>query len=158
MLTETWLDDVITDRQLFGHEYTVFRCDRSIRNSSKQSGGGVLIAVHRRHNASLVFTTDRVHVEQLWVKVSLSSKTLYLCCFYLPPDLKRDMNILNSHLSSIEQVNASLKEQDLLLICGDYNLSCIDWEYDKIESDSFIARPIELNNSIPTYATTHLWI
>ena len=43
--TETWLSDLTLSKQIFSSNYTVYRQDRSPLNSSKRSGGGVLLAL-----------------------------------------------------------------------------------------------------------------
>lgn len=45
ILTETWLNNGIYDKELFDPRYKVYRRDRDLITSGKSDGGGVLIAV-----------------------------------------------------------------------------------------------------------------
>ncbi|XP_058455937.1 protein outspread isoform X2 [Malaya genurostris] len=62
--TETWLNDCTLSVQVLGENYEVFRTDRSSSNSTKSTGGGVLVGVHRRLKAQLIQCTSGSCVEQ----------------------------------------------------------------------------------------------
>lgn len=61
------------------------------------------------------------------MKVIINNTSVYFGAFYLPPDLRTDFGVLNSHVASVEKVCSQLKETDLLFLCGDYNLPSVDW-------------------------------
>ncbi|XP_058838876.1 uncharacterized protein LOC131694284 [Topomyia yanbarensis] len=105
-LTETWLGDSTLSVQAFGANYDVFRTDRSSRNSLKATGGGVLVAIHRRLKAQLIDDTLGVCVEQVWVRIKLAGYALFLCVVYLPPDRTRDSTLIDSHTESLERISA----------------------------------------------------
>lgn len=153
LLVETWLDDTISNLQLFGTEYEVFRRDRNSSNSTKAKGGGVLIAVHRRFPAGYVFPNFCPNLEQVWVKVLYGSVHLFLGAFYLPPDRKHDLQLLNSHTSSIENVCSQLKNNDLLYLCGDYNLSTVNWRPMFLDGPNLIPCIANGCQSLPNYVT-----
>ncbi|XP_062703532.1 uncharacterized protein LOC134285984 [Aedes albopictus] len=127
VLTETWLDDVISSTQLFGNAYTVYRTDRSRLNSRKTRGGGVLVAV----SSSLQFCIDPSPVsnrlEQLWVKVHLDGFDVSVGVLYLPPDYKNDLFLIQQHLESIDSIMSGLSQHDYALLFGDYNHSEMLW-------------------------------
>ena len=127
VLTETWLDDRTRSQQIFGPNYDVFRCDRSANNSRKTTGGGVLIAVHRKFNASLLVHNNWLPVEQVWVSLKLTDRTLFLCAVYFPPDRVRDPTYLNAHMASVNEVSSRASAIDEVVILGDFNLPGIKW-------------------------------
>ncbi|XP_053698992.1 uncharacterized protein LOC128745962 [Sabethes cyaneus] len=127
VLTETWLDERTSSTQIFGPNYEVFRCDRSAHNSRKSTGGGVLVAVHRQLKASVLEHNDWLPVEQVWVSINLSDRSLYLCAVYFPPDRVRDAVLLKAHMASVSTISSAASASDDLLILGDFNLPGINW-------------------------------
>lgn len=65
VLVETWLDSTINSLQLFGHEFDVYRCDRSPHNSFKRHGGGTLIAVRKKYASDLILADEYISLEQV---------------------------------------------------------------------------------------------
>ncbi|XP_053686917.1 uncharacterized protein LOC128736459 [Sabethes cyaneus] len=126
-LTETWLDDRTLQSQLLGHEYEGFRCDRGPHNSSKKTGGGVLVAVRRSLKASRVNDVAWNNIEQVWVSIKLKDRNLYLCTIYIPPDRTRDKTLIESHLNSVLMIAAKAKPRDEIVIIGDFNFPNICW-------------------------------
>ncbi|XP_053681644.1 uncharacterized protein LOC128732421 [Sabethes cyaneus] len=127
VLTETWLDNRTCSRQIFGPNYEVFRCDRSVLNSRKATGGGVLIAVHRQLQTFVIENVEWLPVEQEWVNIKLSDRRLFLCAIYVPPDRIRDPVILNAHINSVYQIASMASASDDIIILGDFNLPSIKW-------------------------------
>ena len=85
-LTETWLNERTSSNQVCGDYYEVFRCDRNHLNSSKVSGGGVLLAIRRAFQARELKDARWSIVEQVWVSIKLVDHTVFICVIYFPPD------------------------------------------------------------------------
>ena len=78
-ITETFLDDEITDSEILTNSYSVFRRDRN------RHGGGVMALVK-----DSISTTRRGDLENtselIWLEISHSVGTLLLGIFYRPPN------------------------------------------------------------------------
>lgn len=127
VLTETWLSEHTLSRHIFGDCYEVFRTDRSTLNSSKSSGGGVLIAVHRRLKAQVVENSAWSKVEQVWVQIKLAGYSLYLCAIYLPPDRTRDLPLIETHTESLHAICTQALPVDEFVVFGDFNFPSVKW-------------------------------
>ena len=118
VLTETHLDASITDADVFGSDYSVYRRDR-LGNVGRH-GGGVLIATTKRIVTSL---RGDLHCqsELLFVDITTeNNKKLTIGVFYRPP---------NSNLKPLQDLQTCLTNittTDLLVI-GDFNLREFDW-------------------------------
>ncbi|XP_055536990.1 uncharacterized protein LOC129725335 [Wyeomyia smithii] len=126
-LTETWLDDRTQSSHLFGSEYEGFRCDRGPINSPKRTGGGVLIAVHRRLKANVIHENSWNILEQVWVSVQLSGRKLFICAVYFPPDRTRDKQLIDLHIQSLLTIVSRAKPCDEIIVIGDFNLPSLFW-------------------------------
>lgn len=124
--TETWLSSDINNSELFPpNQYIVHRSDRSTGTSDKQCGGGVLIAAKRKLQISRPVHFERPNLEMVWIRVGLLIP-VYLCCIYIPNRslLAPYVNFMKCLLDNV----AMIPETDYrLLICGDFNLSTINW-------------------------------
>lgn len=123
--TETFLDSTVLDTEIFDSEYfTVFRTDRSNLNSSKKSGGGVLIAAKCDYPANS-FDLLNSDVEMVAVKLKFSSHHVYLFCVYIPPNMPAEL-----YQKCSENIKIAIEDcspDDRFLICGDFNLPDVDW-------------------------------
>lgn len=126
-LTETWLDDRTLSSQVCGSNYEVFRTDRNQFNSTKSTGGGVLIAIHRRLKAQLIEEIAWSCVEQVWVSIKLSGRTLYFCVVYFPPDRTRDVALIDAHEQSVSAISSRALPVDEIVVVGDFNLPGLKW-------------------------------
>lgn len=128
ILIETWLNSNVSSSELFDDRYVVYRRDRETTGSqSNKEGGGVLIAVHRKFNSSLVAHWQS-KCEDLWVTVEIStshaSRQMALCALYLPPPV-----CLSNLDHFIEHCNKVLDSTDIpICVFGDFNLGKIDWD------------------------------
>ncbi|XP_058811040.1 uncharacterized protein LOC131675929 [Topomyia yanbarensis] len=129
VLTETWLNEQIYSAQLFGHQYAVFRTDRSHLNSRKTRGGGVLVAVSLKLNSYIDPATISNTLEQLWVIVDLPQNTLSIGVIYLPPDRRFDAVSINDHLESLGSVSSRFGIHTPAILFGDYNQSNLQWRF-----------------------------
>ena len=78
-ITETWLDDTITDNMVAINGYTLARLDRC-----SQNGGGVCI--YCRENIPFRARHDLVKqgIEATWLEIG-SREKMFFCCAYRPP-------------------------------------------------------------------------
>ncbi|XP_055523192.1 uncharacterized protein LOC129717344 [Wyeomyia smithii] len=127
VLTETWLDDHIDSAQFCGSLFTVYRCDRNRHNSCKSRGGGVLIAVSKRLN-SCVDPAPISDTIELWIRISMPTRSISLGVVYLPPDRRSDMTAVKNHINSISSVTSRLDQNDLSFLFGDYNQPGVIWK------------------------------
>ncbi|XP_055543565.1 uncharacterized protein LOC129729107 [Wyeomyia smithii] len=126
MLVETNLTDSITSEQLFGDDYIVYRADRSLINSKKRSGGGVLIAVHCKHASSCIDSEEEY--ETIIVRVALVELDLFLVAGYIPPDVCNNAAFVQNFAESIRKPLECAKIDDNILVCGDFNQATIAWK------------------------------
>jgi len=126
-LTETWLRDTVLDSEVFCQEYHVHRKDRTDRR-----GGGVLLAIKSSLHFEPICDALFDDIEFVCVKVFLPGKILFLTCSYVPPNC--DSNTYVLHSRAIRNVADRLNCSDLLLVCGDFSLPHISWDY---SSDSW---------------------
>lgn len=118
VLTETHLDCSISNAEVLGNDYTVFRKERF--GSRARHGGSVLIATKKGMFESMREYHDSPS-ELFFVDiVTDDNKKLTIGAIYRPPnsDLK-PLEDLRTCLSSVATTD--------LLITGDFNLSGIDW-------------------------------
>ncbi|XP_026331678.1 uncharacterized protein LOC113239029 [Hyposmocoma kahamanoa] len=112
--------------------YVVYRKDRVITATSKQDGGGVLIAVSRDVKSGRVENWESSG-EDLWVTIDVDMKgrlvRLALCVVYLPPTSNMGVK-LQAMSGFLDRVSHVLMQIENVIICGDFNLSSIGWEPD----------------------------
>lgn len=118
-ITETWLKNVINNNELFDERYIVYRNDRN-HTLNKKDGGGVLIGVNTDTipKSNVINFDNECLAEQIWISVPVINSAIHICCVYLPPVC--DIEIFESHLRSIENVNLRYPEDDIVVV-GDYN-------------------------------------
>lgn len=124
LITESWLNDGVFDHELIESGYTIFRNDRCAKNSNKKDGGGVFVIVRDHFGARHVpeFEGD---TEDVWVVMNVNNKTVYVCCVYLPPG---NESASASFIEKLERIMEKMGENDLILVCGDFNCSTVRWE------------------------------
>ena len=77
-LTETWLDDTVSDGEIQMENFEIFRSDRKVRQR-----GGVALYLRKELHGKSVYCFSNSVVEALIVKVR-KIRTLFLC-MYRPP-------------------------------------------------------------------------
>lgn len=120
VLTETWLDSDINDSELFDCRYTVYRCDRNKQITGKTTGGGVLVAVHKKHKSQQIQL--EVAIDMVTVKINARGRNLILIGIYFPP---RTLNQVYDDFFGVLE-NSELLSKNESLIIGDFNLSEIN--------------------------------
>lgn len=125
ILTETWLLPHHLTNEIFDDDWITFRKDRF---NCTTRGGGVIIAV-RKHLNCTELNVAPDHLEQLWVKVKISSHFVYLCSIYIPPN--SSLETYSDNISVIEGVVESTEPCDRVFIAGDFNLPDLKWQHDE---------------------------
>lgn len=114
VLTETWLSSDIYDSEFVPNDYKVFRKDRD------RKGGGV--AVLFKSSVKLFKMPDVPDIESIFCKVYIDKVRYVLGVMYRPP---------NSALAVLNNLRAYLqlhvKQEDRLILAGDFNLPNINW-------------------------------
>ncbi|XP_055612569.1 uncharacterized protein LOC129759187 [Uranotaenia lowii] len=126
-LTETWLSDRTLSSQVFSSDYTVFRCDRGPNNSTKSTGGGVLIAIRSTLSAIPIYDESWNDQEFVWTRIDLGTKKLYVGVVYLPPDRTRNASFADSFSSGLSKLCSLTLPEDDIVIIGDFNLPGLKW-------------------------------
>ena len=156
ILTETWLDEDVSNLELNLKDYLVYRKDRIVprcigencpSNSSVDSiapgadeivectcgtkrGGGVIIAVRKHLSSSSIDITsnyDEVScAEEVYVKVSVGEINYILTALYMPPYASEFHYLV--HIENLENIINSFSDCKLV-ICGDFNLPKAYWYY-----------------------------
>lgn len=126
-INETNLTSEITDNELFTDSYNVYRKDRDLHLSTKQSGGGVLVAVTKKFESILHedWSSDGI-IENIWICITTNDlKKLYVCCAYAPPHTS-----LNNYLCFCNKLSEIIENHpnDIFIVLGDFNLFKITWK------------------------------
>lgn len=114
--TESWLDNTISDSEMFPSGYTVYRNDRNCH------GGGVFVLIHDSiPSNSIGVETDSC--ETVWCKILLQNgSSVAIGSFYRPPGLR------TAHpLFQLSNVLLSLQTTHVIL-GGDFNLLGVEWK------------------------------
>ena len=121
-VTETWLDQSVTDQSIELTDYHIFRKDRD------RNGGGVALYFSHSIPARQITDFDGFNLELLAVETKLNNKTIIVLCCYRPPS-KRKQDIDN-FLSNFEHVLSLLLvlNPECFIILGDFNDRCIAWD------------------------------
>ncbi|KAJ8046701.1 RNA-directed DNA polymerase from mobile element jockey [Holothuria leucospilota] len=109
-LSETWLDDSVTNAEISIEGYSVLRRDRN------RNDGGVCLYVSNKvaFNSRLDLNCDQT--EAVWVDLLLpKSKPITVCSGYRPPD---DYNFISALEVTISHIRADCE----LIILGDLNI------------------------------------
>lgn len=126
-LSETWLHSGVESKELFGDDYSVFRCDRSHLNSTKKRGGGVLIAIKSKFISDSISLVAFQSLEVVVVKVCIKSLTIFIICVYIPSP--SPLNIYENFIVGLNSFFSSTKigANGIILLLGDLNLFCCSW-------------------------------
>ena len=112
-LTETWLDDTVTDIEVCpcDHNLSVVRRDRNRR------GGGVAILLSNHIRFCVHQDLSEGHIESLWIELFPNTKrAVLLCCVYRSPS---DYHFYDYLIMECEK--ALLRSCQKLIIIGDLN-------------------------------------
>ncbi|PNF33582.1 hypothetical protein B7P43_G14684 [Cryptotermes secundus] len=149
-LTETWLNDLCYDHNLFPDCYTVFRSDKASVNKTR--GGGVLTALSSRIRSCKRRYDLESCDECVWVEIPTSDcLNLLIGNHYFPPDANTE-NIAN-YFSFLEN-NLDTHNFRVIMV-GDFNAPGFDWKsglalpnshyYSKLKGDAIYTSTCLLN-------------
>lgn len=136
ILTETFLHCAIADNEMGLHNYVVYRRDKYDYAHSPY-GGGLLIAVHKELQSTLIYNNrdvntvqyiengmDSINLEHLFVEVSTSTCKIIFGAVYLPPGTNK--NFYEEHVARVESLKRIFKDHEFI-VAGDYNLKKTNW-------------------------------
>ena len=119
-VTETWLNDNISNNEIFPTGYNIIKKDRF----SGKRGGGVLIALRNNINYNLVSLgawSNELEIAAVEMELINTKKTL-ICACYRPPNV--DINKWLHLFTSFFEFSSNY---ELVLICGDFNFPDLTW-------------------------------
>lgn len=126
IVTESWLHDGITDSEVLNPNYTIYRRDRTTKESTKGDGGGSFIAVSNRLRSTRIRNLES-YCEDVWVSVTDSGgELLTVCAVYIPPD--SNVPVYNKFFDQLSDKLCNHKNK--VMIFGDFNISAIKWTRD----------------------------
>ena len=117
-LTETWLNDSISNEDLMFNEFQIpFRKDRV-----GDSHGGVIVYVKRDIPCKRRIDLEIINVECIWVEISLRNKKVLIGTFYRSP------NASSIVLSDIENSIGLASDTCIaeIVVMGDFNLEMLN--------------------------------
>lgn len=127
-LTETWLNGHILSSELVSGDFVTHRRDRDYSRTGTKNGGGSAII----HSNKLIttrmydFETDIPYLEDIWLKIQLPDRCLFLCVVYITPCANNSV----LYETFYEKASANVMEinsENGVMIIGDFNLSQIHW-------------------------------
>jgi hypothetical protein len=129
-VTETWLTDEVSNKEILHSGFTIYRKDRTNR-----CGGGVLIAIKTETFKSVkeyqpgIEELQQLEIVSTEVETANNQKLLYCCC-YRPPDA--DLSWTDAFNTFL---NHACEQYQNIVISGDFNFPKIQWdEMDKTNS------------------------
>ncbi|KAM3863747.1 integrin alpha-IIb-like [Diretmus argenteus] len=132
-LTETWLDDTVSDQVVTPPGFTLHRADRSTLLSTKAKGGGICFMVNQRwcNNDTTLNTLCSPHLEYISVKCRPSYlprefASVILVGVYIPPSANANTAIteLATYISSVENNHPD----GAVIVLGDFNHASLSTE------------------------------
>ena len=117
-LSETWLDDSVSDAQVYLAGYRLLRSDRN-----RYGGGVAVFCVETLHCSLLSCGVISSGAEFLWISVACGrfQPSLAVGCFYRSPGAPSQS--VNDICDSIEAMMLNRKH---LIACGDFNINLLD--------------------------------
>ena len=110
-VSETWIDDSVTDAEICIENYSVVRSDRS------RNGGGVCMYIRNDLAFSLLQDLKIEGIESIWIEILLpKTKPIVVGACYRPPKQ-------NDFLELFEQTLNKLRPDCEQIILGDFNIS-----------------------------------
>ena len=119
-LSETWLDETVSDTEVLLPGYTIIRNDRN------RHGGGVAILINNSIRCTPRPDLQLNSVETIWIELFPNSKrSLLICCAYRPPTQSDFFENLSSEYDLALSTSPSLPNAKLLhSFSRQLNLSC----------------------------------
>ena len=130
-LTETKLSQDILSQEIFpADRYVVYRRDRD----AIFVGGGVCILVRKDIVSFEVNELLLRGCESICCEIVIGKSRILVCCLYRPPSYDQNHELNEQFLNQFRKLaNANY---DQILICGDFNYSCIDWKLHEVNAST----------------------
>lgn len=139
--TESWLDDSISDHEVFPSNFNVYRRDRSLH------GGGVFLLVSTSLQSYQLDIAGNT-VESVWCRVRLPDGfNLTVGIFYRPPS--SDPTVLCQLSDLVSSVS-----NDCVLLGGDFNLPDMIWSDEMCTCGSLSRLNLDLKCMVDTLGFT----
>ena len=124
-VSESWLDNTISNKDIEIIGYSPFRKDRN------RHGGGVLIYVSDCFIVKRRSDLEHDDIESVWVELNITGKKILLASYYRAPLSRAQRpsvidNFVNKFQSSV--VDAIMENPDCLVVVGDFNDRCKQWD------------------------------
>ena len=111
-LTETLLDDTISDNELHINGYSLLRNDR------KRDGGGCAIYIHHSLNFTYIDSLYSEYVESIWCNIKpCSGECILVGCIYRPPS-----STLSYYNRLVNNIEKAININHNTVILGDFNI------------------------------------
>ena len=114
-MSETWLNDTISDGEVSISSFSIYRKDRKGRR-----GGGILVYVHNSCRCRRRNDLEKDDVEAIWLEVHLRPHTILLCNVYRPPSSNS-----STLPNNIDMVEAATSEGKEVVVLGDLNCNLL---------------------------------
>jgi hypothetical protein len=141
-VSESWLDDTISDIDIELADYEVHRKDRT------RHGGGVLAYVHNSLAACRRIDLENENVECLWLDVQITGGKLLIGTYYRPPGA--DAATVEHFMTSLQAtVDIAFRENPTsIFLLGDFNDKCTSFNgsHDDSELRHKLFDFVNLNN------------
>ena len=126
-LSETWLDETISDNQVEIQGFQIHRKDRTRINNRRPAGG---VAIFARDNLPVKRRKDLEldSLELLFIELTTCKKRILIGCGYRAPGATADE--VKSFIENYQLVlnNIYQDRPESFVILGDFNDKCISWE------------------------------
>lgn len=87
-----------------------------------------MLAVNRKLKARPIENEAWSCLEQVWIAIKLSDRTLFLGVIYIPPDRVRDHEVVDAHCRSVREITDNADAIDEIVVLGDFNMPGIFWQ------------------------------
>ena len=147
IFVDTNLNPTVESHEFFPNTFNIYRCDRSKKTSNKSSHGGVLIAADKQLKSEIILHGEENGCEQLWVKLTMRERNVYLGALYVSPGSNASLYEINMNMT--RQLHSLVDTNDTIIFCGDFNLPQLQWERSQSTNDNIAdISPILNQNSL----------
>lgn len=145
-INETWLHPSHNDNEFIDEKYIVFRKDRKFSDVKANKGGGVLLAIHRKHDCSSVSFPEIEPLEAVCVRITLKSSCIYVYSLYIRNRLNFEQEITTTryknHIAALKALKLKCSPVDTIVVLGDFNLPSVEWTSDSDASEDYGFVPV----------------
>ena len=123
-ISETWLDDSVSDDEITLDGYSLYRKDHN------RHGGGVAVFVCDRIGVKNRIDIETFDTETLILEIMLNYKIFFVICCYRPPGFSSQR--IEDYLGKFQNILDSVfrNNREFIFILGDFNDRCTNWNDD----------------------------